>query len=308
MAVETDPVEFVHRTPKKHPFQTTIQHWQLRDLVQSAGDPNEFIHVNGHTISKYNTATQTVTPIMPDLSFRPNSLCAQFGYVAAGGQRSQLVVKNMSTGRAQTCSVGGSINNSMTMYRSDMETRLLVSNNDESIKVYSLPGMDHVLDISIPFAVNNVSVSPNNKKMLVVGDSKYGHIYDIRSSSYVRSTTFNVCQNAAFSCNWNHSGDKVAVACQDGSVSVWDCKKLSRPLLTIPSTQHPSTSGACRSVKFSPGSSMDLMVFTEHESLVHVVDTRTFIEKQTLRPSPDFTQGVAGVAFSSDSKKIYVGM
>ncbi|KNC75590.1 hypothetical protein SARC_11888, partial [Sphaeroforma arctica JP610] len=249
-----------------------------------------------------------VTPIMPDLSFKPNSLCSKFGYVVAGGQRSQLVVKNLVGGRSHTVSLGGSINNSMGMYRTDTGIRLLVSNNDESVKVYSLSGMDHIVDIAIPFAVNNTAVSPDNRTMLVVGDSKVGLFYDIRGGTYTRTTSFNACQNAAFSCNWNYAGDKVAVACQDGSIAVWDMKYLSKPLTSISSSQSPNTSGACRGVKFSHSSSMDLLVFTEHESLVHVVDTRAYVEKQTLRPSPDLTQGVAGVTFSSDAKKLFVAM
>lgn len=49
--------------------------------------------------------------------------------------------------------------------------------------------------------------------------------------------------------------------------------------------------------------------FAQHESLAHVVCTRTFNERQTLHMAPgfDYSQGIAGACFSPDSKKIFVG-
>ena len=51
--------------------------------------------------------------------------------------------------------VGGSINNAMNISEHCGETRLLISNNDEKIKVYSLPSLTHVTSIQMPTAVNN---------------------------------------------------------------------------------------------------------------------------------------------------------
>jgi hypothetical protein len=51
-------------------------------------------------------------------------------------------------------SVGGSINNALCISEHLGGTRLLISNNDETIKVYSLPGLQRLTSIQLPTAVN----------------------------------------------------------------------------------------------------------------------------------------------------------
>lgn len=100
------------------------------------------------------------------------------GYLAVGGQRSQLMVRQLSSNwyfyfsffpfefkdftywlafhyfRYAHTSVGGSINNALCISSHPTGTRLLVCNNDESIKVYSLPALQRIANISLPTAVN----------------------------------------------------------------------------------------------------------------------------------------------------------
>lgn len=106
------------------------------------------------------------------------------GYVAAGGQRSQLIVRQLnSTWFAQT-TVGGSINNAMCISEHLGGPRLLICNNDETIKVYTLPGLQRTASISLPTAVNYCSVSPDGRKMIAVGDSNQVFMYDISAGGY----------------------------------------------------------------------------------------------------------------------------
>lgn len=51
-------------------------------------------------------------------------------------------------------SVGGSINNALCISEHLGGTRLLISNNDNTIKVYSLPGLQRLTSIHLPTAVN----------------------------------------------------------------------------------------------------------------------------------------------------------
>jgi len=51
-------------------------------------------------------------------------------------------------------SVGGSINNALCISEHLGGTRLLISNNDNTIKVYSLPGLQRLTSILLPTAVN----------------------------------------------------------------------------------------------------------------------------------------------------------
>lgn len=50
--------------------------------------------------------------------------------------------------------VGGSINNALCISEHLGGTRLMVSNNDNTIKVYSLPGLQRLTNIVLPTAVN----------------------------------------------------------------------------------------------------------------------------------------------------------
>jgi WD40 repeat protein len=163
---------------------------------------------------------------------------------------------------AQT-TVGGSINNAMCISNHLGSTRLLICNNDETIKVLSLPHLQRITTITLPTAVNYCSVSPDGKKMIAVGDSNQVYLYDISySGGYSKIATLTTTSDAGFSCAWNQSSEKFAVACQDGFVCVWDVRS-SEKLAKLGSKQNPQVKGACRCVKFSPTGSIDLLMYSE---------------------------------------------
>lgn len=70
--------------------------------------------------------------------------------------------------------------------------------------------------------------------------------------------------------------------------------------------------GAIRCVKFTHAPFVDLLCVAEHINLVHLIDTRTF-DKETLNLSSVASSSidshhVAGVAFSQNCKKLFVGL
>ncbi|KAI8926586.1 WD40-repeat-containing domain protein [Entophlyctis helioformis] len=304
---------FLKTPPRKHPQRTTIQHWQLRDLVACPTSRKEVFYVNQNAVYSLNTETQEATPALRDLSFSPTSMTTGCGYLAAGGQRSQVMIRQLSsTWHAQT-TVGGSINNAMNISSHAGNTRLLICNNDQTIKVYSLPGLQRITSITLPTAVNYASVSPDGRKMIAVGDTPDVFLYNISpSGSYERVATMSASTDAGFSCSWNQSSEKFAVASQDGFVSVWDIRS-SNKLVQLGSKQaggdaNPQVKGACRCVKFSTSGSIDLLMYSEHVSYVNVVDARSFNERQSIRVSPPGTdQHISGIAFSPDSKSVFIG-
>ncbi|KAJ3199816.1 hypothetical protein HDU82_000126 [Entophlyctis luteolus] len=189
------------------------------------------------------------------------------------------------------------------------QARLFICNNDETIKVYDLPGLQRLASISLPTAVNYTSVSPDGTKLCAVGDSNQVYLYEVTGQgSYTQISTLTAANDACFSCAWNQTSDKFAVACQDGYVCVWDIRS-SQKLAKLPSVQNPHVKGAARSVKFSMAGSVDLLMFSEHMSYVNLVDARTFNETQSVRVAPaNSDQHISGITFSPDSKTIFVGL
>ncbi|KAF9202853.1 hypothetical protein BGZ49_007008 [Haplosporangium sp. Z 27] len=304
-----DNCEFLKPKPKVHNQRLTIQHWQLRDLITCPKSSEEFIYVNASSVNSYNTRTKVTTSLMKELNFHPTSLTAACGYLAAGGQRSQLMVRQMNSDWVAHTSVGGTINNALCISEHLGGTRLLISNNDETIKVYSLPRLERITSIQLPTAVNYASVSPDGRKMVAVGDTNQVFLYDISvAGGYQKIGTYTAATEASFSCAWNQSSEKFAVASQDGFVSVWDIRH-SEKICKLGSKQQPQTKGATRCVKFSSSGSIDLLMFSEHVSYINLVDARTFNDRQVVRvASPNNDEHISGIAISPDSKVCFVGM
>ncbi|KAF9172140.1 hypothetical protein BGX21_007866 [Mortierella sp. AD011] len=303
-----DNCEFLKPKPRVHNQRLTIQHWQLRDLITCPKSSEEFIYVNTSTVNSYNTQTKVTTPLMSEIGFHPTSLTAACGYLAAGGQESQLIVKQLNSTWFAHTSVGGTINNALCISEHLGGTRLLISNNDQTIKVYSLPGLQKLTSIQLPTAVNYTSVSPDGRKMVAVGDTNQVFLYDISVAGGYRKIGTYTATEASFSCAWNQSSEKFAVASQDGFVSIWDIRH-SEKLCKLGSKQQPQSKGATRCVKFSSSGSIDLLMFSEHSSYVNLVDARTFNDRQVVRVAPpNNDEQISGIAISPDSKVCFVGL
>ncbi|ORY89042.1 hypothetical protein BCR35DRAFT_300826 [Leucosporidium creatinivorum] len=148
-------------------------------------------------------------------------------------------------------------------------------------------------------AINHSSISPDGRWLVCVGDTNEVHLLQAQSDgSFLPYHRFEASKDASFSTDWSSTGDKFAVASQDGYVNVYDIRSLppaTSDRSADPSTPPPRTvatlkatqggpAGAVRKLKFSPGSRVDseLLAFTEHRSKVHVVDARHFNEMQLL--------------------------
>lgn len=146
-------------------------------------------------------------------------------------------------GRAITTSPNNTINNGLCFSKVRDEIRLVVSNNDASIRIFSVPHLRLLQTLEFSVAVNHskwihvvyvrvwsnrviiASVSPDGRKMIVVGDDKKVHLFSITSSGrYERVATMSASRDANFSVSWTANSDKFAVASQDGTVHVWDIR------------------------------------------------------------------------------------
>ncbi|KAJ9475476.1 hypothetical protein PHBOTO_005553 [Pseudozyma hubeiensis] len=175
--------------------------------------------------------------------------------------------------------------------------KVMVSNNDQSIKLYKLrppkstpgaggriesglPGLSRNTTLQFPTAINHSSLSPDQRTLIAVGDTPEVFIHSVsRSGEHAKIATYSASSDACFSTTWSPDGSKFAVASQDGVVSVWDVRS-SRRLAAVSTSQASAGSGAARVAKFSPCGRF--LAFTEHRNFWGVTDTVTFSETQRI--------------------------
>ncbi|KAI5172441.1 hypothetical protein NEFER03_1544 [Nematocida sp. LUAm3] len=293
---------------KKYQVRTSIHHWQLRDMVTTTTKLNEVIYTHSNTINLLNTETQKSHTIVKNLVFNPTSICYGHGLVAIGGQRSQLVVKNITTGFEKRICTGGSINNGVEIFDHFGDIRVLVCNNDETIKEYSINSMKKHSVIMHKAPVNSCAVSPDGKLLATVGDNNEVSLFSIGKEKYRLVKSMKATNDASFKVSWSPSSLYLAASTQDGYICIYDIRNTAQKISTIPSIQSPLVKGACRNVKFCPTISMDLLAFTEHVSHFTLVDTRDFTRKQSIAlASPDADRHISGMAFSPNGESLFIG-
>ncbi|KAJ2842331.1 hypothetical protein IWW36_005946, partial [Coemansia brasiliensis] len=193
------------------------------------------------------------TRILGDLEFDPVSMAVGGDYIVAGGQRAELAVARLSDPQATTIvRSGGSINNFVTMDRTpsvmprrrfrDSATfaddgvtslnitrdssmpRLLVCNNDHTVRLMSLPDLELITELKFPTAINYAAVSPDGTKMCVVGDTNQVFLFNKRGDEFEEIAVLTASNDASFSCDWSQCSELFAVGSQDGFVTVWDVR------------------------------------------------------------------------------------
>ena len=71
---------------------------QLRDLIAyPTKDKREVLTVYQNSVCLHNTLRKTTSHPLKDLSFSPTSMACDYGYLAVGGQRSQVVVRQLNS-------------------------------------------------------------------------------------------------------------------------------------------------------------------------------------------------------------------
>lgn len=150
--------------PNKQPFNTGTDKTpncprQLRDLICFAdNDPQALMTVTQHSILQFDpTGKREGRAVLSNLPFSPTTLSAARGYLAVGGQRGQLVACRRLPGdnwRVQA-NFGGAINNTVLVSHHHGRDKVLVCNNDETIRIFLLPTMDLQETLSFPVAINH---------------------------------------------------------------------------------------------------------------------------------------------------------
>lgn len=223
--------------------------------------------------------------------------------------------------------IGEEIVNSISIHRIQEEDAHLddivavLTNNDKTVRVYSLPQSLETCVLDLPFAMNHATVSPDGTMMVAVGDVNQAYFFsrEVRgtppqipkphnrltsgSIDWNLTNVVNLHVSAAeatmgyFTTAWSPSGRLVAVGSEGGYITVLDVDVLADPELededavvaVLPGSRpdvpqpHP---GAVRSMVFSPDP-WDLLVWAEDQGRICVGDLRTGLKsKQVVSLDP----------------------
>ncbi|KAJ7015753.1 hypothetical protein C8F04DRAFT_1284870 [Mycena alexandri] len=266
----------------RSPAKVTIGHVQLRDVIICPRERGIVNYVQERSIVENNLLEPEKPPrTLAELSFLPNTLASlqvpntDQTLLAAGGQDAEIYLSLLTSDSRSTWQLSthleGSINNSILLTslsltdsnQNSAEPRMAVSNNDRVVMFFDVP---------------------------------------IRS----RAPTINPVGAVRFNVPVNHYGSKYAVASQEGAVAVWDVRS-TKPLRVFHTDKSRGSSSAgdsttwlsedpqewslrksrgpgwsARNVKFGGRPGRELMLFTEHTSLIHVIDARTFETEEIL--------------------------
>lgn len=170
---------------------------------------------------------------------------------------------------------------------------LTFSNNDKTVRVFSLSQNRVQATLHLPIPTNHASISPDGKHLVIVGDAQSVYFYHSNSGGQCevgREPWTLTCQltagtrdDALISTAFSPSSVHCAVASQSGSVTIFDTRYLSKsqasdrpsPIITqIPSTRPQTYAGAIRSVQFS-SAPWDLLLWAEHNGRVTIADARS---------------------------------
>ncbi|KAF8441829.1 WD40-repeat-containing domain protein [Terfezia claveryi] len=200
----------------------------------------------------------------------------------------------------------GSIVNSITLHRpqgsqNDDDVLAILTNNDKTVRVFSLAQNCVQATLHLPISTNHASMSPDGKHLVVVGDSTKVYFYHSNPGTSLNCETGRepwtlTCQlpagvyDALISTAFCPSSVLCAVASQEGTITIFDIRHLSRSLSPdcpspivkqILSTRPKTYAGAVRSIQFSPAP-LDLLVWAEHSGRVTIADTRSNFSKRQV--------------------------
>ncbi|KAF5374450.1 hypothetical protein D9615_009123 [Tricholomella constricta] len=183
--------------------------------------------------------------------------------------------------------------------------------------------LDEVGCLQLNVPINHSSISPDGRTLLSVGDSAKVYLHRMTGGARITflplatlklpppaASSMNYASTsltASFSTAFSADGSKFAVASQEGLLAVWDVRS-SKPMKVFQTEKSRAPTGnggasgwladeifdwsggsfkapgwSVRNVKFGGTGDKEIMTFTEHTSLLHIVDARTFETEEIVR-------------------------
>lgn len=235
---------------------------------------------------------------------RLTALTASDGVLVAGSIEGIYAIKSLSD-TFETEPTTGVITESSNPSTNHIHTALdrhsglpnaIISSNDKTLRTLDCTTNKFIRAHPFPYQINCSATSPDGRLRLLVGDETYPIVSNAETGEVIAKLPNH--QDYGFACAWAPDGITMATGHQDGLVQVWDARKLSRSIRTIPMEM-----GGCRALQFSPlGSGKRVLVLAEPADFVHVVDAQSYNSKQTI----DFFGEISGISMPPDGSRLYI--
>ncbi|KAK7187849.1 hypothetical protein DPSP01_010895 [Paraphaeosphaeria sporulosa] len=221
--------------------------------------------------------------------------------------------------------IGDDIVNSISIHKlpvdgdKEEDVVAVLTNNDKTVRLYSLTRKQEVTVLDFPFAMNHATISPDGQYLVAVGDMHNGFFFERNKNKKsniaknlegrVESTPpdwtllHEVCLyvptgshiEGYFTTAWSPSGRLCALGSECGYISVFDTELLKRceygedALVKLVSSTRPDITygaGAVRTMLFSPAP-WDFLIWSEDQARVCIADLRSNLKvKQVLTLDP----------------------
>ncbi|KAK0284940.1 hypothetical protein LTR35_000276 [Friedmanniomyces endolithicus] len=358
MAIDTIPYRdadnLAHAQKAFYPVNIPVTHWQLRHYI-STPEPDLLYYASAHDIYCLNTASKKRKHVAT-LPFEARCTASGYGWVCVGGEDEGHFAAIKLDGHGAACStqdeegassgeawrqgtmrstgrtaasvkverIGEEIVNSISIHRiQDEEAHLddivaVLTNNDKTVRVYSLPQSLETTVLDLPFAMNHATISPDGQTLVAVGDFNQAYLFQrelrvappqipkphnrLTSASIDWTLTNVVALHASdstagyFTTAWSETGHLVAVGSEGGYVTVLDMEMLASPdyddedavVAVVPGSRPEGLNypGAVRTMAFAPDP-WDLLIWAEDRGRVCIGDLRTGLKtKQVVDLDP----------------------
>lgn len=213
-----------------------------------------------------------------------------------------------------------SIHNFEGEHHGQDEVVAVLTNNDKTVRVYSLTQKLETTVLALPFPMNHATISPDGKMLVAVGDQPTGYFFErnqTQKPSSIKSTLSSVtsfppdwqlleqvalyrptsghCAEGYFSTAWSPCSRLCAVGSECGYITLLDVELLRHveyaedAIIHVVSSTRPDTgagAGAVRTMYFSPAP-WDFLIWSEDQGRVCVADLRDGLKaRQVLNLDP----------------------
>lgn len=358
MSLQQADVTWEHRADGR-------RHYQLRHFISSP-EQDLIYYASGCDIYCLNAATQTQAHVTT-LPFEARCTASGYGYVCVGGADHGNFAAIKVAGfppvddsvvdaslpldfesrlsrppllsvarRVHLEKIGEDIVNSISIHRLPATTSegrddvvAVLTNNDKSVRLYSLVHNLELCCIDLPIAMNHATISPDGSFLVAVGDQQTGFFFERYLPGPDRPSNWkepsdrlnsvpsewklfeevalyvpsNQCAEGYFTTAWSPSGRLCAVGSECGYITVFDMDHLKvadygeDAILGVISSTRPDVctgAGAVRTMQFSPAP-WDFLIWSEDQGRVCVADLRSGLKvKQilTLDPKEEGTETI----------------